>query len=363
MLAAFGETARFPFVAFPDRVESVDAADWLGHPGNWTAGFWPGMLWLAWRWTGETRYAERAHQACGLLRARLDWKRHDLGFLFYPSCAAGARLTGDPRLTETALTAAENMLRLWDPAVGMVPIGPVPGEVQVAVDTLAALELLTWASEETGDPRFEHVALQHFRRSMDLLVRPDGSTFHAARLESGSGRLLWRGTWQGFRDDSCWSRGQAWAMYGASLLLGKAGLEFPAAADRLFDFWERHTGEDILPPWDFHPDATPVADSSAAAVAAAALVRHRDPRRRLQGKQLLELLATVALTGDSSAEAGLLRHGCSHFPRAQGVDCCTIWGDFYFMAAVDAITEREEAEAAAGPSRRLSDRSETSPTD
>ncbi len=341
MLAAAGEMPHFPFVASRGRVEYTDAANWRGHPGNWTGGFWPGMLWLAWRWTGDARYAELAHRACRLLRVRLEWERHDLGFLFYPSCAIGARLTGDLRLRETALTAAENMLRLWDPVVGMVSIGAVPGEVQVAVDTLAALELLTWASDETADPRFEQAALHHFRRSMDILVRPDGSTYHAARLEWGTGRLLWRGTWQGFSDESCWSRGQAWAMYGASVLMAKTGfgLELPAGADRLFDFWERHTREDVLPPWDFHPNAAPAPDSSAAAVVAAALVRHPDPRRRLQGKRHLELLERLALTGDGSTEAGLLRHGCSHFPRAQGVDCCTIWGDFYFMAAVDAAEE------------------------
>ncbi len=349
MIASVGQGPRFPFLILPDRVVCVEAARWRGHPGDWTAGFWPGMLWLAWSWTSDRRYADMACQACLNLLDRLEWDRHDLGFVFHPSCALGAQFTGDPRLRKAALTAAGRMLGLWDPKLGLLSIGPVPGEVQLAVDTLAALELLFWAADETADLRFQQVAVQHCHNALDVLLRSDGSTFHAARLKSGTGNLLWRGTWQGWHDDSCWSRGQAWAMYGASMVRRQTGNPgaSPDGLDRLFDYWERQSPRNSLPPWDFHPQAPPVPDSSAAAVAASALLRHPDPARRQAGMLQLELLSRLALTGEASAEPGLLRHGCYHLPRKLGVDCGTVWGDFYFMAAVDAA-DRAGLDAGSG---------------
>jgi unsaturated chondroitin disaccharide hydrolase len=164
-----------------------------------------------------------------------------------------------------------------------------------------------------------HAARAHLDATLDVLLRPDGSTFHAARI-ADDGSVLERGTVNGAADDSTWARGQAWA------ILGLAGCGYREEAERAARWFLEHLPEDGIPPWDF--SATGPKDASAAAIAASALLElgWDDEARRL-----IEALEPCVNRGETD---GILLH-CAYRPRhGVGLDCATVWGDYFFLDAL-----------------------------
>jgi unsaturated chondroitin disaccharide hydrolase len=270
----------------------------------WTGGFVAGQLRLA----GE----QEAAAAVDLLLAPRAGQptTHDLGFLFWTA--------GEELRRQAARTLAQRAL----PSGVIQVIGALDDPAwhgRTIVDTWPNLSLL-WS---TGH---EAAARAHLEATLDALLRPDGSTFHAARI-ADDGTVLERGTVNGAGDDSTWARGQAWA------ILGLAGAGYRAEAERAARWFLDHLPGDGIPPWDF--DRTEPKDASAAAIAASALLElgWNDEARRL-----LEPLAARCLNRDEGD--GILLH-CAYRPvRGLGLDCATAWGDFFFL---DALL------AAAGP--------------
>lgn len=334
MLALTGELSRRPFLVSAGGIEWVDDSDWRDQPGDWTGGFWPGILWFAHAATGLPRYADHARRSAERLVPRLEWASHDLGFLFHVSCALGAEVTGDTALRDWAGLAAERMRALLHQSAGLFTLRPpMPGhDSWIAVDTLANLEILVWAARALGREELLSAARDHVNSSLEVLMRPDGSTFHVARL-SPAGVADWRGSWQGKSDSSCWSRGQAWAMLGAAAVAAASPHEpWDARWDLLFDFWNSRLPRPASPPWDFDAGPGDPSDNSAAAIAACAFLRHPNPRLRSRGLEWTEWLLTEVGRRESE-EVGLLPHTCYHRPRGLGLDCASVWGDFFLLRA------------------------------
>lgn len=85
---------------------------------------------------------------------------------------------------------------------------------------------------------------------MRTLIRPDNSTFHVVNFDQSSGKIKARMTNQGYSDDSCWSRGQAWGILGfAKAYHWTRRREFRDAADRLAEYFMNHLPADGVPPW------------------------------------------------------------------------------------------------------------------
>jgi len=76
------------------------------------------------------------------------------------------------------------------------------------------LDLLFWAGKETGDARYAEIATAHARTTLTYHLRPDGSTSHVCDFDPETGAFLKQDTHQGLSATSCWSRGQAWGVYG-----------------------------------------------------------------------------------------------------------------------------------------------------
>jgi len=193
------------------------------------------------------------------------------------------------------------------------------------VDTWPNLLLLWWA-ERQGMTEAGDAARAHLDATLPALLRPDGSTFHAARL-ADDGAVLERGTINGAGDDSTWARGQGWAMLG----LAAAGPSYRDEAERAARWFLDHLPEDGIPPWDF--SGREPKDASAAAIAASALFElgWEDEARRLT-----EALASCANRGEGD---GILLH-CAYRPRqGVGLDCATVWGDFFFLDSLAQVTQ------------------------
>jgi unsaturated chondroitin disaccharide hydrolase len=282
-----GEDGRWrllsPSAAEPDALTGLP----------WTGGFVAGQLRLA----GED---EAAREVDALLAPRADQPTtHDLGFLFW---------TADEEVRRRAArTLAQRAL----------PSGVI--QVTGALDDPAwrgRTIVDTWPNLRLLDPP---AARSHFEATLDVLLRPDGSTFNAARI-ADDGAVLERGTINGADDDSTWARGQAWA------ILGLAGVGYRAEAERAARWFLDHLPEDGVPPWDF--SAHEPKDASAAAIAASALFElgWEDEARRL--------VAALEPCLNHGEGDGILLH-CAYRPRqGVGLDCATAWGDFFFLDAL-----------------------------
>jgi unsaturated chondroitin disaccharide hydrolase len=207
------------------------------------------------------------------------------------------------------------------------------------------LPLLWWAYKETGDELYYDAACEHAFTTMQYFVRKDGSTYHIVEFDPNNGQVMKRGTLQGYNDESCWSRGQAWAIYGFALAYKYSKRkEFLKTVEKLAGYYIANCPSDFVPYWDFNDSEIPntVKDSSAAAITASGLLDLSDvePDKRRAEKyeeiacKILESLTMNYLT-KGKAVPGILIHGCFDKPDSYiAVDNSLIWGDYYYMEAL-----------------------------
>jgi unsaturated chondroitin disaccharide hydrolase len=332
---------RLPHSTGPDGLwRTVAADDRVG----WTQGFFPGSLWYLHELTQDPAWRDRAERFTWPLESqKRNTETHDVGFKLFPSFGNAHRLTGDDRYREVLLAGAASLATRFRPEVGAIDCCDWNPEwrLPIVVDTMMNLELLLWASRHGGDPAYAELALRHALRTLADLVRPDGGTFHVSDYEPGSGALRWRGTFQGARDDSTWSRGQAWAVYGFTVVHRYTGdPRMLDAAVRTAEFFLARLPAHGVPRWDLDVAAGP-EDSSAAAVLASALLElatfvAEPAASRYQARALgiLETLASPAYLDARPATEGILLHGAGHVPAGREVDVSLVYGDHYFIEAL-----------------------------
>jgi unsaturated chondroitin disaccharide hydrolase len=329
-----GEDGRWELLS---PLDAEDAA-LTGLP--WTGGFVAGQLWLA----GEH---ERAAVVTDLLRPRAAQPTtHDLGFLFWPSAVLGLCATGDDCYRVLGLRAAAALVERTLPNGVIQVIGALDDPEhrgRTIVDTWPNLLLLWWA-ESQGMAGAAEAAAAHLDATLPALLRDDGSTFHAARL-ADDGAVLERGTINGYAADSTWARGQAWAMHGLASAHRATG-GYRDEAERASGWFLDHLADGLVPPWDFdapvaaratssdrlEPVTAVRRDASAGAIAASALLElgWDGAARRL----MEALVATCLNPGDAD---GVLLHCCYRQPIGHGLDCATVWGDFFLLDALKRI--------------------------
>ena len=198
----------------------------------WTNGFWPGMLWQMYQATGDEAYKEAAVGVEDRLAALLDNSEevdHDLGFLFLLSAVADYRKTGSRIARSRGLQAANllaarynldgKFVRAWPDGMAKMTEHFGGGDIRgwMIIDCMMNIPLLYWASEETGDPRFKKIAVNHAKTAQQYVVRPDGSCNHIVAFDPDTGEYLNNPGGQGYESGSSWSRGQSWAVYGFAL--------------------------------------------------------------------------------------------------------------------------------------------------
>jgi unsaturated chondroitin disaccharide hydrolase len=348
----------FPYVTSPSGAwmtlpASLSAGyrgrDW-SH-GNWFCGFWIGLLLVSYLRTGDEKYLGIANERLLLVAPRAaDGNTHDIGFIFYPSAIAAHYITGEVRFAELALRAAEQLRRrlVMTPKGGFIsswgPLDDERGRRSSAIDTMANLPLLYWGGLHARDASFVLVAEAHAMMTRNAFIRPDASTYHAVEYDLGTGERQRGFTFQGYADESCWPRGQAWAIYGYVKTADATGKRtYLDLAERLAHYFLKRTGPDLVPFWDFDDPAIPDAplDTSASAIVASALLDlaalHPDlqkaERWRKQALDMLSVLCRRYLATDA-AHRGLLRQGCYSKPHNEGVISAVMFGDYFFAEAL-----------------------------
>ena len=321
---------------------------------HWCEGFFPGILWLLHKHTGDPEWRDKAIEYSKPLEPRrFDRKVHDLGFLFFSTYLRWYRLTGVPHLRDVLIDAGRTLaLRRQRGGYLSSFIGPE----SLFIDIMMNVGIIFWAAEATKDDALRQVALEHCRTTQQYLVREDGSTAHEGIFDVDTGHFLVHGTHQGWSIDSTWTRGLAWAIYGFTAVYRLSGeAEFLETACRCADYYLKRAPNGFVPPWDFDipHDEKRLKDSSAAAIAASGFwdlsEAVSDPacrdRYQLASLEILDSLCTKRFMAWSRPEwEGILLHAVYHYEKGLGVDESVAWGDHFFVEAlVKALAGKSEA--------------------
>ncbi|MGV1895770.1 glucoronyl hydrolase [Agrobacterium vitis] len=328
---------------------------------QWTAGFWPGEIWLAYEHSGDKvfRYAAQIQVQSFLHRIenRIVTDHHDMGFLYSPSCIAAWKLVGDEDGRKAALLAADQLIERYQPIGQFIQAWGAkgnPNEYRYIIDCLLNLPLLYWATGETGDEKYREIALSHARTTLAHSVREDCSTYHTFYMDSLTGAPVRGVTKQGYSDDSFWARGQAWGIAGMALSYRYERIaEYRDAFERLLGFYLQRLPDDLVPVWDliFSAEDGEPRDSSSASIVACGLLEMADlvedadaARYRDLARRMMKSLADHYAVKDPSVSNGLVMHGTyskktpHNTCRGEGVDECVSWGDYYYMEALTRLS-------------------------
>ncbi|MFC3340355.1 glycoside hydrolase family 88 protein [Paracandidimonas soli] len=349
---------EFPHVTAPDgswiTVPASVSAGYTGDAwshGNWLCGFWVGLLLASYLQTGDARFLTWARERMRLVAQRADDPNtHDIGFIFDSSAIPGYLVTGDAWFAGIAKQAADRLrARLVTTPAGAYiaswgPISDPRGRCSSAIDTMANLPLLYWASHYTDDASYRLAADAHAAMTARAFFRNDDSTYHAVQYDIATGERVRGYTFQGAGDETAWSRGQAWAIYGYT----RSALEtrnpaYLELAERSARYYLQRLGDRVIPPYDF--DATgedaKIRDTAAAAIVSSALIElgqlHPDASKAQEWHALgVDMLAGLCREGFANEDShrGLLREGCYSRPHGEGVVSATMFGDFYFVEAL-----------------------------
>ena len=338
---SFGESLIYPRSTLPD-------GSWLAiDPGDWTSGFFPGCLWYMYELTGDTAFHACAERwTAGLEAQQFTTRTHDVGFIMFSSYGNAYRLAPGEHDRQVLLQSAASLSTRYNPIVGCIKSWdgtdwPFP----VIIDNMMNLEILFWAAKNGGPVALRDMATSHALKTMVNHFRADGSTYHVVSYDTLTGAVLARETHQGYADESVWSRGQAWAIYGFTMACRETGDDrFLSRAQRAADYFIGHLPPDLIPYWDFLAPNIPnePRDVSAAAVACSGLLElsglSADSSARGRYLQTaLDLLRRMCMPpylSEGTSSMALLNHSVGNMPAGTEVDVSLIYADYYFEEAL-----------------------------
>ncbi|GFZ95105.1 glucuronyl hydrolase [Paenibacillus marchantiophytorum] len=321
---------------------------------DWTDGFWSGILWLGYQYSGDEAYRQAAVKTVASFKQRLEdhveLDHHDIGFLYSLSSKAQWIIEKDESAKALTLQAADVLMNRWRPKGQYIqawgPEGNEENGGRIIIDCLMNLPLLYWAYEQTGDAKYKEVATIHADLSRRYLVRGDDSSYHTFYFDQETGDPLRGGTHQGYQDGSTWTRGQAWGIYGFALSYHytKNPLYLETAKRQARYFFDRLPADDVVY-WDFNApvNAETKRDSSASAIASAGaleILEHLaadDPDRAyLESaiqRSMTGLVKSYATIGKPDAQ-GFIERGSYSVRGGNAPDDFMIWGDYYYLEAL-----------------------------
>lgn len=320
----------------------------------WSGGFLTGLLWVFAQRSGEAWWRQRAEEYSLLLEPRKDDAgTHDLGFVLEPSWGRWYDLDQAERPKSVLVQGGRTLARRLQPG-GYLSTWVDPGST--FIDVMMNVGLIFRAAEYTGDTGLHDIALRHCRTSRRFLLRGDGSTAHEGWFDPGTGEFLHTATHQGWRSDSTWARGQAWAIYGfADAYRHTRDADLLHAACLAADYYIAHTAPDGIPPNDWlEPAPALPREASAAAIAGTGMLHLASglgnsafaERYRSYGEHVLTTLRSTAfLAVDTPGWQGILRHATYHQRNGLGVDESVMWGDYYFVEGLDLVLRRSDLQA------------------
>jgi len=320
---------------------------------HWCDGFLPGMMWIFHQETGDSQWRELAEKYSKTLEPRKDDREvHDLGFIFYHGTykrwyeATVRDGSPDQSLKDVVTHAGKTLSLRFNDLAGCMR--SFHGSDSNFIDIMMNVGIVFYAALETNDRALWELAHRHCLTTRRTLVRGDGSTSHEGIFNLESGEFLKQTTQQGYRGDSCWSRGLAWSLYGF-------GTCFQLTRDPTYlevaqlnaDWWLSHIADDGIAPWDFDaPESGPLSrsqvDTSASAIAAVGLFNLAEMSPSVASRKgyldcalrTIDSLTSRYLGEGEDGWEGILRGSVYHIHKDLGVNESVMWGEFFFVEAL-----------------------------
>ncbi|MBQ4527898.1 MAG: glycoside hydrolase family 88 protein [Clostridia bacterium] len=344
---------------FPGACSKEEDKYKLGENNTWTQGMHTGATILAYELTGNERFLEHAKEQIKTYFTRYETKTglwdHDVGFVYTPSVIALYRLTGDESLKELAIKAANHLYdNMYSQKGGFIQrsfdASSEPG-CRTMMDTLMNIPLFFWTYEQTGEQKFLDAAKSQLAITESCLIREDGSSFHHYQFEVETHKPVRGLTFQGHSDDSCWSRGHSWGVYGfpVAYTYTKDESLLPLHRDVCY-FVLNHLPEDNIPyyDYDFVEKCDEARDSSAALVNACGMLEackylpdtaEEKEYYRNAAMMMIEGVIDNCMDYDNKDFDGLINWVTCSAPHNLCIDGCTSYGDFFLLEALKRITD------------------------
>ncbi|PIF05069.1 MAG: glucuronyl hydrolase [Draconibacterium sp.] len=313
---------------------------------DWTSGFFPGNLWMVYELTKNEKWKEAAIQyTLPLENEQWDTGTHDLGFKMFGSFGKAYKHTGDSAYKAVLIQSARSLATRYNPTVGCIRSWDFGSwKFPVIIDNMMNLELLMWVAKHTNDTTLSNIAISHARTTIKNHFRENNSSYHVIDYNPETGEVEHRNTHQGYADDSAWARGQAWGLYGFTMMYRETGLsEFLEQAEKIAGFLLTQPGisEGKVPYWDFDAPNIPDEpyDASAAAVITSAFFELFEITGNNTYKTVAEKLLSTLESPQFLAEVGtnhgfLLMHTTGHFPKNSEVDVPMVYADYYLLESI-----------------------------
>lgn len=319
---------------------------------EWTVGFWPGILWYDYEVSMQNKMKNHAIHYTELLKplTTLSAYDHDLGFQLFCSYGNAYRLTGKEEYKQIVLNAADTLATLFNPKVGTILSWPREVEPNnwphnTIMDNMMNLEMLYWAAKNGGDEKLYDIATKHAETTMKHQFREDGGNYHVAVYDTISGNFIKGVTHQGYAHSTLWARGQAWAIYGYTMVYRETrDKEFLRFAEKVTDLYlSRLPKGEYVPFWDFDAPNIPnePRDASAAAIVSSALLElsqiendknKADEYKAAAINMLIELSSDKYQSGDSASS--FLLHSTGHWPNGSEINASINYADYYYIEAL-----------------------------
>jgi len=323
----------------------------------WCSGFFPGSLWYLYENNKNTELLKYAKLYTDRVeREKYTTDNHDVGFMLYCSFGNGLRITGEEHYKEVLLTGAKSLATRFDPQMGLIRSwdhNTAIWQYPVIIDNLMNLELMLWAAKNSGDDSFKKIAVSHADKTMIHHFRADYSSYHVVSYDRKTGLPHKKQTHQGAADDSAWSRGQSWGLYGYTYLYRETkDKRYLEQAKNIANFLINHPQmpKDFIPYWDYNAPQIPntTRDASAATVMASALIELSDFVDADLKKKYMKVVDTQIRTlasDEYTAKRGengdfILKHSTGAFPFKAEVDVPLTYADYYYLEALARLKKR-----------------------
>lgn len=316
-------------------------------PEDWTSGFFPGVLWYLYEYTGDDKWRKEAQKFTeNLSEMQYFTGNHDLGFMIYNSYGHGYKLTKDSVYKQAILNAAKALSTRFNPVTGTIKSWDHAKDVwtyPVIIDNMMNLELLFAATKLSGDSTFYKIAITHANNTLKNHFRDDYSSVHVVDYNPKDGSVIKKTTHQGYSDESSWARGQAWGLYGYTMCFRETGdSTYLDQANHIANFIINNPKipKDLVPYWDYDDPKIPNAprDASAAAITSSALfelARMTDNEEyHRTAKKILSSLSKYYKSDKGANKGFILDHSTGHLPHKSEIDVPIIYADYYYLEAL-----------------------------
>lgn len=316
---------------------------------DWTSGFFPGCLWYLYEYTKDNKWKQSAEFFThNVEKEQYNGTTHDIGFKMYCSYGNGYRLTSNEKYKKILLQSAKTLITRFNPKVGCIRSwdhSKDNWQYPVIIDNMVNLELLFWATQASGDSTYYKIAVMHANKTMKNHFRSDYSTWHVVNYDSTNGKVISKVTHQGYSDSSCWSRGEAWALYGYTMCYRETkDSRYLKQAEHIAKYilTNKNLPEDMIPYWDYNVPNIPNAerDASAAAIMCSAFYElssydenKKEKYLSAADKMLYSLSSDKYQASVGENEGFMLMHSVGSKPDNSEVNVPLIYADYYFLEA------------------------------